>query len=64
MYVQPNGYEHLIHGEPEPEALYREEYYAEKRQDDHEAELVEPSLRRRAALLRAQVVAGVGKFFA
>jgi hypothetical protein len=64
MYVHPNGFEHLIHGEPAPEALYREEYYAEKRHEGHETEVVEPSLRERALLLRAQVVAGVGKFFA
>jgi hypothetical protein len=66
MLVPPNGFEHLLQGEPTPEALFREEYLAGKRQDDddHEDEVVDPGLRRRAALLRAQVTAGVGKFFA
>ena len=64
MYVHPFGLEHMLPGEPEPDAIHRAEYYAEKRQDDHDDEIVEPSVRRRAQLLRAQVIAGVGRFFA
>jgi|GEM_PF-4452040 len=65
MYVPSNGLEHLLHGEPAPDALHREEYYAEKHHDSHsQEEPVEPSLRQRAVLLRAQVAATVGKFFA
>jgi hypothetical protein len=62
MYVHPNGFEHLVHGEPAPEALFREEYYAEKHQDDQPTELIEPSLRQRALLLRGERPSPEGRF--
>lgn len=68
MQIHPTGFERLIVGEPTKDALFREEYFeakaAEKRDEKHGEEVVEPSMRQRATLIRAQVVAGVGRFFA
>lgn len=64
MFVHPYGLPQIAQGEPTAEAHFREEYYAEKHSDSEESEIVEPSFAARAALLRAQVIAGVGRFFA
>lgn len=65
MFNQPSALQHMLPGEPTPEALHREEYFNEKIEPTDDGELLpEPSLQRRARLLRAQVVATVGRYFA
>lgn len=67
MFNQPSALQHMLPGEPSAEALHREEYYNEKSDvsETEPSELVdEHRLQRRARLLRAQVVATVGRYFA
>ena len=64
MYLQPYALQTLVPGEPTPDALYREEFYASKSDDTAtESELVEPAARNRAALIRAAHIVGAGRFF-
>ena len=68
MFNQPSALQPMLPGEPTPEALHREEYFNEKTESTDDGELrvllTEPRLQRRARLLRAQVVATVGRYFA
>ncbi|MFN8617363.1 MAG: hypothetical protein U0837_09715 [Dehalococcoidia bacterium] len=65
MFNQPSALQPMLPGEPTPEALHREEYFNEKTESTDDGELLtEPRLQRRARLLRAQVVATVGRYFA
>ena len=65
MFHNPSTFEHLLPGEPSPEALHREEYYNERTESTEESELVaDHVLQRKARLLRAQVLATVGRYFA
>jgi hypothetical protein len=65
MYTHTSAFQNLLPGEPAPEALHREDYF-EHREEHAEkpATVTHPALLQRAALLRAQVTVGVGKFFA
>jgi hypothetical protein len=66
MYIHTSAFENLLPGEPTPEALHRQEYYEARENEPatSEAELIEPSVRQRAELLRARIVTGVGRYFA
>ena len=65
MFYQPSALQHMLPGEPTPEALHREEYFNEKTESSEESERVDDHrFQRRAILLRAQVVATVGRYFA
>ncbi len=67
MFTHPSALQHMVPGEPTPEALHREEFYNEKNEstETEASELIdEPRLQRRARLLRAQVAATVGRYFA
>jgi len=66
MYIYTSAAHNSLQGEPGPEALHREEYYEsrEEKAEETTSNVAHPALRERAVLLRAQVVAGVGRFFA
>ena len=65
MFHQPSALQSMLPGEPTPEALHREEYFNEKTESTEESELVDDHrLQRTAVLLRAHVVAVVGRYFA
>lgn len=51
------------HGDPAPEARFREEFYNEPKKKPA-AEATDPQLVQRSQMIRAQVVARVGRFFA
>ena len=65
MFIHPSALQHMLPGEPSPEAIHREEYLNDRTESSEESELVaDHRLQRRAVLLRAQVVAAVGRYFA
>lgn len=63
--THPSALQHMLPGEPTPEALHREEYFNEKTESTEASELVpDHVLQRKARVLRAQVAATVGRYFA
>ncbi len=65
MFNYQSSLAHTLPGEPTPEALHREEYYHEKTEATETSEVVDQGrIERRARLLRAQMLATVGRYFA
>ena len=67
MYSHPSILHSLIPGEPTQAALHREEFYNSKqdKQESTDAKAeVDHRAESRASLLRAQVTARVGRYFA
>jgi len=64
MYFNASAFQNLLPGEPTPDALHRQEYHESKPPQSDEDVVADPAIRQRAVLLRAQVITGVGSFFA
>jgi hypothetical protein len=63
MYTDQSFLQHMLPGEPTPEALFREEFFNEKSTSDEEGEAVtDHTLVGKAQLLRAQLVSSVGRY--
>jgi hypothetical protein len=52
------------HGDPAPEAKFREEFYKTPRPKARKEEATDPRLTSNSRALREQVIARVGRFFA
>ena len=62
-------FQSLLHGDPSPEALHREAYYAFKSEQSDQSEktaapAADSSVGDRAALIRAKAVTAAGSYFA
>jgi hypothetical protein len=51
------------HGDPAPEARFREEFLTAPRKKTAAAQATDPQLVQRSRVIRAQVVARVGRYF-
>ena len=65
MFIHQSTLQILVPGEPSPEALHREEYFNESKDEtaDGEASSEDHLAASRISLLRAQVTTGVGRYF-
>ncbi|MEO8538233.1 MAG: hypothetical protein ABI577_00740 [bacterium] len=64
MFNNPSALQPMLPGEPSPEALHREEFFNDKTEQTEASEILpDHRLAGKAALLRAQLVATVGRYF-
>lgn len=64
MFTHPSALQHMVPGEPSAEAMHREDFFNEKSEATEASEIVpDHRLAQRAALLRAQLTATVGRYF-
>ena len=65
MFIHQSTLQILVPGEPSPEALHREEYFNEPKDDtaDGDTSSEDHLAASRISLLRAQVTTRVGRYF-